>query len=113
MSFESLLNRQGIQERYTETQNSFGETEKVWSVIEADFKCRVQFNNPNITKKNIDLIKGGLGDFIPSDYTIYSLVSYNVIDNDRITIDGIKYKVLKAQKDSSLHHWELKCEIIK
>jgi hypothetical protein len=110
MSFTSLLNRQGSQSRYTETQNSFGEEEKTWQVIQADFKCRVQ--KTDINQRNIDLVKGGIGSYVLADYTIYALPEEDVIDNDEITVDGVKYKVLKAQKDSSQHHWELKCEIV-
>ena len=110
MSFTSLLNRQGVQERYTETQNSFGEEEKTWNVLQPVFKCRVQ--KTNVNQRNVTLVKGGLGSYVLADYTLYALPEEDVIDNDQVTVDGVKYKVIKAQKDSSQHHWELKCEIV-
>ena len=110
MSFSKLLNREGLQERYTETQNSFGEEEKSWGVIKDPFKCRVQKNS--INQKNIDLVKGGMGEYVIADFTIYAFKEEDVIDNDRITVDNVKYEVIKAEKDSSLHHWELKCKIV-
>lgn len=109
MSFTSLLNRVGTQSRYTETQNSFGEAEKSWAVINAALRCRVQ--KTNINQRNVDLVKGGIGDYVLAEYTIYALPDEDIIDLDRITVDGVNYKVLKAQKDSSQHHYELKCEI--
>lgn len=111
MSFTSLLNRQGVQERYTETQNSFGEAEKSWSVIKAIFKCRVQ--KATINQRHVELVKGGMGTYVLAEYTIYALPEESVLDDDVIVVDGVRYKVLKADMDSSMHHWELKCEIVK
>jgi hypothetical protein len=111
MSFTSLLNRQASQERYTETQNSFGENQKTFQVIKAALRCRVQ--KININQRNIDLVKGGLGNFVIADYTIYCLPEESILDEDVIVVDAVRYRVLKADKDSSQHHWELKCEIVK
>lgn len=113
MSFTSLLNRQGVQERYTETQNSFGENQKTFAVVNAAFRCRVQKGITGANQKNVDLVKGGLGNFVVADYTIYALPEGVVLDEDVIVVDAVRYRVLKADKDSSQHHWELKCEIVK
>jgi len=112
MSFTSLLNRQGSQERYTETQNSFGENQKVWQVVKVALRCRVQKGIRGVNQKNVDLVKGGLGNFVVADYTIYCLPEESILDDDVIVVDTVRYRVLKADKDSSQHHWELKCEIV-
>jgi hypothetical protein len=110
MSFLKLLNREGVQERYTSTQNSFGEEDKTWNVINALLKCRVQKRTMN--EKNSLLEKGGVGEYVVADYTIYALEDEDIIDRDRITVDSKQYEVIKAVKDSSQHHWELKCKIV-
>lgn len=105
MSFEGLLNQIGNIEQLIQTQNAYGEKVKSYGVKSTGVNMRIQFNGANEPTW-----EGGV--LIKAPYTIYMSPSYDVVDSDRIISGAITYEIIKAEKDSSQHHWQLQCKVI-
>jgi len=103
MGFSALLKQTAVVQRHTLTQNSLGEKVKSWAVVYASMPVRVQPKSYS-EKQNLG------ADYVLAPYTIFAENEYAILDNDRIVVGSVNYEVIKAQKDSSEHHWELKCK---
>ena len=106
MSFEALLNKTVNVESRTQGQDAFGEITNTWSTKHASMPCRIQ---PN---RNVDERVNRGGEYMVVPFIIYAAVDYDIADDDRIVDGTTVYEVVRALKDSSEHHWELKCKIV-
>lgn len=108
MKITNLLNEQAIVYEKSFTQNGLGENEISLNVKYANMPCRLQYNLNKVFNSSFDK-----GNYLSTTYTIYAENVYDVKDSDIIEIKNIKYEVVKSLKDSSKHHLEIKCELIK
>lgn len=107
MAFNRLLKQTCTIKKETTTQGSDGQFTKSFSTVYSNVPCNISRSSRATSNT------GGEGlDYIMEGYTIYIEKIYTDIDEGYkiISSDNYTYLIKRANKDSSLHHWELQCE---
>jgi len=102
MSFNSLLNEICTIQKNTPTTNSYNEKINGWSTKYANLSCRLRKNRRQDGNRD-------LSDFDIGDYILYIKKESNIeiLTSDQVLIGSQAYKIVRADTESSKHHFEL------